>query len=90
MKGAGRRRVDRRRNLARDRAEHRRAPLQLRNRVDQGPGVGVARRLIDLQRRPDLDHAPEIHHRDAVAEMPHDPEVVRDEQHGEIELAAQF
>jgi hypothetical protein len=49
----------------------------------------MPRRRVDRRRRPALDDAPEIHYRDAVAEMPDDAEVVRDEQHRQVELAAQ-
>ena len=37
-----------------------------------------------------LDDAAEIHHRDALAEMPHDRQIVRDEQVGQAEALAQI
>src|SRR5215471_14107411 len=38
----------------------------------------------------ELDDAAEIHHRDALAKMPHQREIVRDEQVGEAEALAQI
>ena len=38
----------------------------------------------------EFDDAAEIHHRDALAEMPHHREIVRDEQIGQAELLAQI
>ncbi len=37
-----------------------------------------------------LDDAPEIHHGDAVAEMPHDRQIMRDEQIGQAQAVAQI
>ncbi len=49
----------------------------------------MARRGDDRARGTELDDAAEIHHRDPVADMRDHGEVVRDEQIGEAELAAQ-
>ena len=51
--------------------------------------VGMARRVRASRGGSDLDDAAEIHHRDAVADVPHDREIVRDEQDREAELALQ-
>ena len=51
--------------------------------------VGVLRPREQLVPRGDLDELPEVHHRDAVAEVLHGREVVRDEQAREAELRLQ-
>jgi hypothetical protein len=48
----------------------------LRMRIDALGGAG-------------FHHLAEIHHRDAVAQMPHHAEIVRNEQIGEAEIAPQ-
>jgi len=89
VEGAGLRGIGRGGDLAGNRPECRRAALELRHRLHERLGIRVPRRRVDRRRRPALDDAAEIHHRDTVAEMPHDAEIVRDEQHRQIELAAQ-
>ena len=39
--------------------------------------------------RAELDHLPEVHHRHAVGDVPHDRQIVRDEDVGEAEVALQ-
>ena len=56
---------------------------------EQRLGVGVQRVGVDVVARRDLDDLAEVHHRDAVGDVPHDGEVVRDEQVSEAELALQ-
>ena len=41
---------------------------------------------VELVRRGDLDDRPEVHDGDAVGDVTHDREVVRDEEVGEVEL----
>ena len=40
-----------------------------------------------FRRRADLDDAAEVHHGDAVGDMLHHRQIVRDENHGELHLA---
>src|SRR5215207_10309249 len=89
VEGAGLRGIGRGGDLAGNRPERRRAALELGHRLHKCRGIRMTRRRVDRRRRSALDDAAEIHHRDAVAEMPDDAEVVRDEEHREIELAAQ-
>ena len=60
-----------------------------RHRRDQRLGVGMARRRIEPITIGDLHHPAEIEHENAVADVPHDREVVADEQQGQAELALQ-
>ena len=60
-----------------------------RHRRQQRLRVGVQRVGEEFGLVGDLDDAPEIHHRDAVADVLDDREVVRDEQIGEAVLALQ-
>ena len=46
-------------------------------------GVGVDRLRVELLRRRDLHQLAEVHHRDAVGDVPHDAQVVGDEQVGQ-------
>lgn len=52
-----------------------------RNGFEQGAGVGVSRGFKDGARRPDLDDSSQIHDGNAMREMAHNGEIVRDEQH---------
>ncbi len=85
------RRVDRRRRLA---AQRRRRPprarLGRRDRVEQRLCVGVQRLLVNGLARSDLAELAEIHDADPVADLLDQGEVVRDEQIGEAELAAEL
>src|SRR3954447_2156888 len=53
---------------------------------EQGLGVGVVRVQVDAVAIGDLDDLAEVHHRDLGAEVPHDREVVGDEQERDAEL----
>ena len=53
----------------------------MRHGGDQPPGVGVLRRFRISRRRPLLDDAAMLHHRDTVGDLRHHAEIVRDEQH---------
>ena len=58
------------------------APLaraRLRDGGEQGVGVGVQRLAVDRLLVADLDDAAEIHDRDAIGDVAHDAQVVRDE-----------
>ena len=59
-----------------------------RHRRHQRLGVGMGRRGVDLVLAGHLDDLAEIHHGDVVADVPHDAEIVGDEDVGEAELAA--
>ena len=60
-----------------------------RDRRQERLGVRVRRPVVDVLLRADLDDLAEIHHRDAVGDVPDEREVVRDEQIGEAEVALQ-
>jgi len=49
----------------------------------------MLRRREQLVRAADLDDAAEVHHGDALRDVAHDTEVVRDEHEREVELVAQ-
>ena len=52
-------------------------------------GVGVLGRLKHFGRRSDLDDASEVHHGDAVGDVPRQAEVMCHHQHRQAELLAQ-
>ena len=56
------------------------------NACQQGFGVRVAGSGEHVAGRPFLDHAPEVHDVDAVAQVTHDGEVVRDHEVGDSRL----
>ncbi len=80
------RRVDRARHVA---GQHDALARPLEHRVGHGHGreqrlgVGVDRPAVQLLGRRELDDLAEVHDRDAVGDVAHDPEVVRDEHVGE-------
>ncbi|CAM5221535.1 hypothetical protein BTHI11S_00600 [Bosea thiooxidans] len=51
--------------------------------AEEGPAIGVDKGLPESGRVADLDDLAEIHHRDAVGDMPHEREIVRDEDIGD-------
>src|SRR4051812_2808926 len=60
------------------------------NAVEQRARIRMGRTRIDPPRLGNLDDAPEIHDGNAVADVPHDAEIMADEQQSEAELAAQL
>jgi hypothetical protein len=58
--------------------------------IQQGPSVGVARCFVELLRGGDLIDLTEVHYRDPVADLLDRGQVVRNEQVGQPEVAAQF
>ena len=56
------------------------------NGRQQGAGVGMGRTVEQVGGRRRLDDAAEVHHRDAVRNVAHQGQVVRDEQVGEAVL----
>ena len=74
-------------------AAHRRAGatgvVHLGNRIQQHAGVRVARSGKQLLLVGDLHQATEIHHAHLIAHVPHDGQVVADEQIGQLPLALQ-
>src|SRR5262249_2059788 len=93
MKRAARRRIDRARHLPLHGSESATgldARIRHRHGVEKRPGVGMQRVVEQLVAIRELDDAAEIHHRDALAEMPHPREIVSDEQVGEAEALAQI
>ena len=91
MEPAARRRVDRRRHVA---DEHDPLPPVGEVRIGDRRGrqqrrrVRVAGAVVERLGVGDLDDLAEVHHRDAVADVPDDGQVVGDEDVGEAELAA--
>ncbi len=65
------------------------AEVGLGNRGEQRARIGVHRVAEQLRRGRELDDASGAHHRDAVGEVVHHREVVRDEEVGEAERLAQ-
>ena len=90
MEVAAARRVDRARHVA---LEH--DALALRQRIgdrhrrEQRLGVRMDRPLVELLGRRELDDLAEVHDGDAVGDVAHDAEVVRDEDVGQRELVLQ-
>ena len=82
-----------RRNVA---GEHGPASIPLDLRVGyrhggkQGLRVGVQRPAVERDGVGQLDDSPEIHHADPIRDMPHDREVVSDEQIRQPELPLQI
>ena len=91
MEGAARRRVDRGRRVARDDdAKALLLRIGRRHRAEQRARVRMQRRRVELLGRALLDDLAEVHHRDALADVPHDAEIVRDEEEGDAELVLQI
>ena len=69
-------------------------PLALHLRVRHRHGgeqrlrVGVLRVAVEIAGPGEFDDAAEIHHRDAVGDVLHHGEIVRDEQIGEVQLGS--
>ena len=61
-----------------------------RHSVDQRLRVGMLRALDHVGREPALDHPPEVHDRDPVAQRPGEAEVVGDEQQRQLAPALQL
>ena len=60
--------------------------LDLGHDAQQRPRVRVLRVVEHLLGRAELDDAAEVHHRDAVGDVPREPEVVGDDQHRDLGL----
>ena len=92
VEAASRGRCGRRRDVA---LEHDALALALalrvrhRDRREERLGVGVLRALVHLVGRALFDDAAEVHHRDAVADVTDEREVVGDEEVGDAELLLQ-
>ena len=82
--------MQRARQFALERGKSAFARLDARHLFQQRLGVGVIGPSEDLLSRRLLDNAAEIHDGDAVAEMLDHGEIVRDEEIGEAEPAAQL
>ena len=90
MKRAARGQVDEARRLPRDRHELLAAvALEGRDRAEQTPRVRMLGRREEARRRPALDDPARVHHRDVVAHLGDDPQVVRDDDDGHPELVLQ-
>ena len=84
---AARRHVGEIRRLALDRGQRLAPATERRQAVQEADGVGVARAVEDVAGRPGLDDPPGVHHRDPVAQLGHDAEVVGDEDERQVRLA---
>src|SRR5436190_1465816 len=92
VEAAARRRVDRARDVAlEDDPLALVAQVRIRDRHggEQRLGVRHDRPVVELLCRRELDEFAEVHHRDPVADVAHDAEVVRDEDVREVELSLQ-
>src|SRR5262249_54922264 len=93
MKRAARGRIDRARHLSlhgSERATGLDARIRHWHGVEKRAGIGMQRVVEQLVAIRELDDAGEIQHRGALAEMPHQGEIVSDEQIGEAEALAQI
>src|SRR2546430_14782908 len=70
--------------LAVDRGEPRAAVAEARDGLEERPGVRMRRRVVDPRHGAGLDEAAPVHHRDLVAHLGHDAEVVGDEDEREV------
>ena len=89
MERAAGRDVDRARRLALDHRPDEFDLVQAWSCRQQRAGVGVARVAENRFAIALLDDPPQVHDRDAVAQVPHDGQVVRDEHDRQAEAAAQ-
>src|SRR5262252_5621446 len=60
-------------------------PMPARRRLDQRTRVGVLRIAEDPRDLAVLDHFAALHHRDRVAHLGGDPQIVGDEQHAQTQ-----
>src|SRR5215470_8989658 len=90
VKRAARGRRRRIRRLPIDGGQPLAAVAEPRNRFQERARVGMRRRVVDLLDRPGLDQAARVHHRDLVAHLGDDAEVVRDEDQGQVVRALQI
>ncbi len=72
--------------LDRHQAAVMRLAVEARRRVEQRPGIGVARIAQQVAGRPLLDDLPGIHHQHARADVGDDAEIVADEDDGGAEF----
>ena len=61
-----------------------------RDRLEQPRGVRVRRGSVNLLPGPDLDQLPEVHHPDAVRQVPHHRQVMRDQDIREVPFGLQL
>src|SRR5690349_14504229 len=83
---ASRWRVERRGHGARDTGEAARAA---RMAGEQGPGIWMLRPLEQVCGRPEFDRLAGVHDAHEIAELGHDAEVVRDEEHRYVQALGQ-
>src|SRR6266852_9070959 len=77
--------LGRRASTCRDGAEIRKIPLPAGGGVKQLPGVGLLRICQDLRGRSLFDDAAMLHHRDIVADLRCNTQIMGDEQQGDAE-----
>ncbi len=83
MEGAPRRHGGQVGRLAVDRGEALTAVPHPGNRLEQGPCVGMGRRVVDLPDGARFHDASRVHHGHLIAHLGHDPQVVSDENQGQ-------
>ena len=84
------RQVDQRRRRALDRVQLLRLrPVEPRDRAEQAPGVRVLRVVEEVPLRAALDDPAGVHDEDLVGDLGDDAEVVRDQDHGRVEVVVQ-
>ncbi len=64
--------------------------FQVGHGLQKAAGVGMCRRTKDFMPCAELDYAAGIHHGHAVGDLRNHGEIVRDEEHGQAKLGAQF
>src|SRR6266581_13120 len=89
MEPAPERRIDQRRQEARDVRRERLRTLDVREGADQVLRVRMLRVLVDVPDGPALHDFPGVHDRHRVARLRHHTEVVRDQDHRKVELPLQ-
>src|SRR5690242_7189212 len=65
-----------------------RMPVPSRNGGEERLRVGVLRLTVDARRRSELDDLALVHHGDRVADLRGHAQIMRDEQHREVEPIA--
>src|SRR5262249_28739543 len=90
MEVATARRIERPPNLALDRHVGALSRLHFADLGQQRDGVRMIRMRKELVGRAALDHAPEIHHHDAIGYEAYDAQVMADEEVREIERALEL
>ena len=91
FEAASRRQRLQRWNCSFDRQERTRTVgFQIRHCVKQASGVRMRGRMKNIPLGPDFYQAARVHHGDAVCDLRHDRQIVRDKKHGQPKLRAKL